>query len=209
MITDRRVRAICAHCQKSFEQYLSVAKRREKITCSLSCARSYTPSKKRDRVTLSCLTCKSDFEVAAGRKNKAKYCSVSCKNIRQRGENGSNYKDGRSKERGQHRKVIYKRVKEEGKCEECGEKENLHGHHIKSYADHPELRSEPSNIQVLCDSCHAGKHPNLARKLFKGVPRSGVNKKCPVCESEFYVKKSHADKRTCCSMRCAGIFKSS
>lgn len=203
LISKGRVRAQCAHCGGIFEQYLSVANRRKEITCSLSCARSHTPSKKRKRVNLSCKACESSFEVAWARRNKAKFCSVPCKNLIQRGLNHHGYKDGRSKERGQHRKVIFQRVKDEGACQECGSTHKLHGHHIKSYSEYPELRSDPLNIQVLCEECHASKHPAMARKLFNGTPRSGQTKQCPSCKTKFYVKLSHVSKRLCCSRSCS------
>lgn len=45
------------------------------------------------------------------------------------------------------------------KCAECGEKAWLHAHHIKHYAQHPELRFDVSNGVTLCRYCHSEKHP--------------------------------------------------
>lgn len=34
----------------------------------------------------------------------------------------------------------------------------LHAHHIKSWADYPEFRSDPDNLITLCDGCHVWVH---------------------------------------------------
>lgn len=43
-------------------------------------------------------------------------------------------------------------------CECCGTKVNLHVHHIKSFAKHPELRFDVTNAEVLCPKCHFSRH---------------------------------------------------
>lgn len=47
-------------------------------------------------------------------------------------------------------------------CQKCGDghtKNNkLHAHHLRSWADNPHLRLEPSNLITLCDSCHLWVH---------------------------------------------------
>lgn len=207
-ISKGRVRLTCVRCSTEFETYLSTAKRREDHTCSLSCARSHWPNRKRERVTLKCERCSSTFEVAkgrdgSGRKPKARFCSVACKNLTQKGAGHPSYIDGRAEARMKCRAVIAQRILEEGKCEECGSTAFLHGHHIKSFAKFPEHRNEPKNIQVLCSECHAAKHPDQARKLFSSVPRSGSDIECSECATKFYVKKSHLDLRRTCSRVCA------
>ena len=49
-----------------------------------------------------------------------------------------------------------KAVKERdgNKCTICGETENLHTHHIKTWNEYPELRYELSNGITYCWSCH-------------------------------------------------------
>jgi 5-methylcytosine-specific restriction endonuclease McrA len=45
--------------------------------------------------------------------------------------------------------------KDEFTCRECGEKNiYLQAHHIKSFADFPELRFNLTNGKTLCKSCH-------------------------------------------------------
>lgn len=43
-------------------------------------------------------------------------------------------------------------------CECCGVKVTLHVHHVKSFADHPALRFDPENSEVLCPKCHLSRH---------------------------------------------------
>lgn len=47
-------------------------------------------------------------------------------------------------------------------CQRCGSPKRsargLHAHHVKSWAEHPELRQEPSNLVTLCNVCHAWVH---------------------------------------------------
>lgn len=45
-----------------------------------------------------------------------------------------------------------------GKCQLCGATENLEVHHIKSFAEFPELRLEPSNAVTWCKRCHRRYH---------------------------------------------------
>ena len=40
------------------------------------------------------------------------------------------------------------------KCVLCGSKRRLQVHHIKRWADYPELRYELSNLVTLCYQCH-------------------------------------------------------
>ena len=40
------------------------------------------------------------------------------------------------------------------RCRWCGSRKRLHVHHIKRWADHPELRYQLSNGVTLCRVCH-------------------------------------------------------
>jgi transposase len=44
------------------------------------------------------------------------------------------------------------------RCSCCDHKPDKHVHHIKDFANHPELRSDPNNGLVLCESCHRKMH---------------------------------------------------
>lgn len=43
-------------------------------------------------------------------------------------------------------------------CQDCGATENLHVHHIRGFATHPELRTDVSNGVTLCVDCHHAEH---------------------------------------------------
>ncbi len=47
-------------------------------------------------------------------------------------------------------------------CQKCGVGRNrtnqLHAHHIKSWAEYPAERSEPNNLITLCNGCHGWVH---------------------------------------------------
>lgn len=52
-------------------------------------------------------------------------------------------------------------------CECCGHKVTMHVHHVKSFADHPELRYDPSNAEVLCPKCHRASHDRKSGELLE------------------------------------------
>jgi len=44
------------------------------------------------------------------------------------------------------------------RCVQCGDRNRLHVHHVKSFRDHPELRLEVSNGLTFCDKHHRAIH---------------------------------------------------
>lgn len=65
------------------------------------------------------------------------------------------------------RNAVYAR--DQYKCVECGSKFGMSAHHIKSWAEYPELRFDVANGVTLCEVCHADKHPHLKRLIQRGV----------------------------------------
>jgi transposase-like protein len=53
-------------------------------------------------------------------------------------------------------KVVYKRDKH--LCQRCGSPKHPHAHHIKAWANYPELRLDPNNLVTLCEDCHVWVH---------------------------------------------------
>lgn len=90
--------------------------------------------------------------------------------LRVRGAKGKDchsYKDGKMVERkGIRRSNDYKRwrfdvfARDKFTCQKCGDNKggNLNAHHIKHFADYPELRFELSNGITLCEPCHKQEH---------------------------------------------------
>lgn len=77
------------------------------------------------------------------------------------------YKDGKVEERkGQRASMEYKRwrfdvfARDRFTCQKCGDDRggNLHAHHIKPFADFPELRFVVSNGLTVCEGCHKKIH---------------------------------------------------
>lgn len=84
-----------------------------------------------------------------------------------RGKDCHSYKDGKLAERrGQRFSREYKRwrfdvfMRDKFTCQDCGDKKggNLRAHHLKPFADFPELRFTVSNGITLCDPCHDKRH---------------------------------------------------
>lgn len=53
-------------------------------------------------------------------------------------------------------KVVYER--DHRLCQRCGSPKHPHAHHIKAWADYPELRLDPDNLVTLCEDCHTWVH---------------------------------------------------
>jgi hypothetical protein len=71
---------------------------------------------------------------------------------------------------------------------------NEHVHHINEV----KTDNSPSNLMVIDIAEHSRIH---------GVgKRTGVYKKCIICNKEFYRKPSHAKRGKCCSHKCVGIY---
>lgn len=61
-------------------------------------------------------------------------------------------------------------------CQQCGSKQFIQVHHIKSWADYPELRYEASNGVALCEECHIRLHGGTRK------PRTRI---CVYCQKQF------------------------
>jgi 5-methylcytosine-specific restriction endonuclease McrA len=83
------------------------------------------------------------------------------------GEQCHSYKDGKCQERrGVRFSKEYKQwrydvfLRDKFTCQKCGDAKggNLNAHHIKPFAECPELRFEISNGITLCEDCHKQEH---------------------------------------------------
>lgn len=88
-----------------------------------------------------------------------------------RGEQTPNWKGGATPERQAlysttEWKALIKYIyaRDEYTCQRCGSGHNrsnkLHAHHIKSWAEHQELRADPNNLITVCNECHQWIHSN-------------------------------------------------
>lgn len=115
-------------------------------------------------VQYKCKNCSVIFERRKGYGGTGDYCSSKCRreHALPKGESHPNWKGGIAKRPYKIRTIIENKKKQIGKCEECESIDNLEGHHILCWADYPDQRYNPDNIQILCHICHALKHPNIA-----------------------------------------------
>ena len=58
------------------------------------------------------------------------------------------------------------------RCRKCQGTEELHAHHIKSWADFPDLRFDVDNGITLCRSDHALKHPEIEKLILNGTVKA-------------------------------------
>lgn len=103
--------------------------------------------------------CGKTKKVLAG--NLTRGLSKSCGCQRVAGAKHPKWKGGVTSKNEQIRKSIeYKNwrkavfVRDSFLCRECGAAGEIQAHHIKAFADFPELRFEVSNGQTLCVPCH-------------------------------------------------------
>jgi len=105
-----------------------------------------------------------------GKKHTLETRALISQRIRKRALRGNachSYKDGKLTERrGERFSMRYKRwrfdvfLRDKFTCQHCSDARggNLRAHHIKSFADHLELRFRVSNGITLCNKCHDGRH---------------------------------------------------
>ncbi len=151
----KRVKAICRVCGAEFEvkQHRFASAK----YCSKKCWSHRSVVNKRQ-----CTHCGQDF---IPKESKQIYCCRKCMDKDLVGPKANAWKDGKSLERERGRLSgllqslrirIFKR--DQYTCQNCGTKGKLHAHHIKTWADYPDLRFEDSNLVTLCEKCHGEIH---------------------------------------------------
>ena len=153
---------VCGVDKKVIESRL-----KDRNYCSLECWRSTFPEK------IPCIMCgiRVSKTPSAMRKAPRTYCSHTCMGEHRKtlmlGKDNPFWKGGRDSEAQRTRRTAEYRewrskvLERDGfKCQVCEEVGGeLHAHHIKAFADYPELRLDPNNGITLCHSCHKDLHP--------------------------------------------------
>jgi len=150
----------CPKCGKSFTVHKTHVERGQGKYCSRECARSGSPTRKKQTPVVTCHTCGNSFEKYASeiRKNLhgKHFCSSECwatHNQRQNHAGWSGGQHGRmSPESRAWRKAVITRDKKH--CRRCHSTERLEAHHIRRFTTHPELRNDVQNGITLCHACH-------------------------------------------------------
>jgi hypothetical protein len=109
-----------------------------------------------------------------------KYCSVTC----------AGYRETTKKSAG--RKRAQRAIPEMTKCNRCPETSDLQRHHV----DRNPMNNDPSNLEVLCQTCHAAEHASDGT-WGKGAVEIAT---CRVCSTNFQPKRSR--RSTLCSAEC-------
>lgn len=131
--------------------------------CTPACVAAMARERQREGAEKICAICAGTFYVSPSRQRTgpALTCSLTCRAAWQRKQprksttrNSAAYKDWRA--------AVYRR--DDYTCQRCGKRggHDLHAHHIKYWATHPELRFEVGNGKTLCAPCHSLEHADVA-----------------------------------------------
>lgn len=178
----------CKLCGKEFQTFKAWLRNGKAGNyCSISCASKAGPHPNH-RVKLICHICGKEYEVKRYAANESKCCSYACLHIyigqRTAGEKHSNWKGGISKRKHatrRWRKRVF--IKCDYKCVKCGctDKSLLQAHHIKSFSENEDLRTDVNNGEVLCLDCHAKEHEEIEKFILSRRYKNGkkeLDKKC-------------------------------
>jgi len=164
------VDVLCAYCGKKLKRTKKYLEKYPASYCSFQCKGLHQIK----HITKQCPICGKQFEVHPSDEKKSAnggiYCSQKCakiaQSVRQCGENNPCWKGGitteytlirTSPEARKWRKAVFKR--DNWACQACGKiGGKLNAHHIKSFAEHPDLRFEEDNGITLCVKCHGKFH---------------------------------------------------
>lgn len=168
MTAKSRIIKVCEVCGISYERRPCEANSRY---CSKACWSHRNPP-----MQSTCAYCGNIF---ATTHRGARYCSRRCAGKDRTGPLAGAWKDGKSLERErarlspqlkQWRIAVYTR--DAHTCQNCGEGGRyINAHHIKPWADYPDLRFDVSNGITLCEDCHGKVHgKDFSNRRIKECP---------------------------------------
>jgi len=153
LVRRKRVTLVCTICAKSYEMHL------HRATTSKYCSKACWST----RAHKTCKECGVEFGTV-GHYGGA-YCSRACSVKGMVGESAPAWKDGKSLERNRARQSgaiarwrVAVRKRDGQQCMACGETDHLHVHHVKPFAEFPELATVVDNGLTLCELCHSVVH---------------------------------------------------
>ena len=150
----------CRNCGKEFRVHKAQIARQQGIYCSVSCARSGSPTRKRNRAMCTCKVCGTRFEkhVSEIKRNTGTehFCSSECWYAHNQGKHHILWTGGQDErmnpEGAKWRKAVMKRDKRH--CRICHAMDRLEAHHILPFGTHRNQRWDVSNGLTLCHACH-------------------------------------------------------
>lgn len=157
---DHYLERTCQKCGKTFTVHKIHVERGQGKYCSVTCARSGSPTRKKQTPIVTCHVCDKAFEKYASeiRKNvnSLHFCSSECWYTYNQRDNHYGWEGGQhermSPEARAWRKAVIARDK--GFCRRCHSTDRLEAHHIRRFTTHPELRLDVANGITLCHNCH-------------------------------------------------------
>lgn len=140
--------------------------------CSRACHIAHRVAQPKNKTACTCLCCGATFYLWTGelkKPSRGKYCSKRCAGLSRFNVNPKNWssrwRNGSAERRAARNTSAYRDWRkivlacDKHACRRCGKRGgNLHVHHIKGWATHPELRYEVSNGETLCRVCHGVVH---------------------------------------------------
>lgn len=154
------IKKTCPVCLKEFTVHISEINRGQGIYCSIPCARSGSPTRKRIRETVTCKNCGREIErhSCSVKKNitNSFFCNKECWNQYNQGENHHGWKGGQNDRVNPDYTKWRKAVLERDKyyCRLCHARRKLEVHHIYRFTTHPDIRWDVDNGITLCHECH-------------------------------------------------------
>jgi len=146
----------CPQCQCVFSR----PRNPKQKYCSVSCARSGSPTRKRERIMDWCHNCWKSFETfPSGIKKRVGdkgFCSRKCWYAFNTGPNHVLWGGGQDERNNPEIRIWRKKIWERdgGFCQLCFSVERLEVHHIRKFRSHPELRTDIDNGILICRLCH-------------------------------------------------------
>lgn len=157
---ENYINKTCPVCKKQFIVHISQIKRGQGKYCSRTCARSGSPTRKRNRLTVSCCICGKKFEKHRSEIKKnimdKHFCSPECWYKYNQRENHYAWTGGQHERMNPEYRTWRRAVLERDmyRCRRCHVTENLEVHHIYKFNEKPSLRWEVGNGITLCKKCH-------------------------------------------------------
>jgi endogenous inhibitor of DNA gyrase (YacG/DUF329 family) len=175
-----KIKRICEVCKIEFQSHVSSVKYHGARFCSKECKdifnRSTNSYSWKGRANRICKSCGKEFEIEYWRLNdigRGQYCSRQCK-VKDMLEHPRviyHSKNSTLEELNARNRQAVSRwrkaclLRDDYKCIQCGNTDDLEVDHIKPFAIFVELRAELSNGRTLCHKCHK-QTPTFA-KTFK------------------------------------------
>lgn len=209
-VRQRRQTFTCEVCGASFDRRICEANQAR--YCSKACwSRRNPPSEK------VCAYCGVAFKTMD---RKARYCSRHCAGKDRTGSRAGAWKDGKSLERDRARLAAQVKswritvfIRDNRRCQQCGATEHIHAHHIKPWAEYPDLRFDVDNGVTLCEVCHGKVHgKDFSNRRIKNcvdcgasITGTGTTSRCRSCASKAQHKRQGRNRERPCQ-QCGALF---